>query len=619
MGDDVLVVGAPLEDSSYGAVYIYVRSGESWVYSARIGSPVAAAVKFGGSVATSGGRVAVGAPDWSSSAGAVYVYEKPASTWTLKQALTDPSPLAGARFGLAITMLPNSIIVGAPTRPYGAAAESGAVFAFEWDSAAAKYELAQTLIPVTPETGLRFGYSVAADGRNLVVGSPGKTVGTLTSHGGADWYVDSGTSWARQAAIAPSSALGAGVDFGFRVAMSGSTVAVAAPDWNSGHGLVQVFDLSAASGSPVNEALSISGPPVLAADARFGFGLGLSGGNLACGAPYDDRPDMYQGSVTGYTFLNTLAPADTVKRVSGTDRYATSAAASRYGFPCGAPAVVVCTGENWPDALGGAGLAGAVHGPVLLTRASALPADIEAEIKRLGAVKAYVLGGTGAVSDAVKNRLVALLGSANVVRVFGTDRYATARAVAAKTIELRGTGYGGLAFVATGAKYPDAVAAAPLLAYIGTPLLLADPGSPTVDLPPQVTYVVVAGGESAVSADQFDDLVARLGASNVVRKYGADRYATAAALAQMGVDGGMNMNGVGLATGENFPDALSAGPMLGAYGCPLLLTRSTVLSEAADLELRAWRPAVSFLHVVGGTGAVSDAVKDAAANAAWGP
>jgi len=619
MSDDVLVVGAPYEDSGYGAAYVFVRSGGSWVYGTRLGSPVGSAIHFGASVATNGGIVAVAAPDWGSSAGIVYVYEKPASTWTLKQALTDPSPLASARFGESLAMLPDSIVVGAPDRQYDTVPLCGVVFAFKWSSATSRYELAQTIAPPAPESNLGFGRSIAADRKNLLVGSPGKTVGGAVFHGGVDWYASSGTSWVRQSTLMPLASLGAGAQYGSQVAVSGSTAVASAPQWNAGRGIVEVFDLTLIDEPMLREAVALSGPSEMPDGASFGSALGLSGGNLLCGAPNDERPYTFQGSVTGYTFLHYLAPADTAKRVAGTDRYATSAAASRRGFPCGAPAVVVCTGENWPDALGGAGLAGAVHGPVLLTRASALPTDIEAEIKRLGAVKAYVLGGTGAVSDAVKNRLITLLGSANVVRIAGTDRYATARAVAAKTIELRGSGYAGLAFVATGAKYPDAVAASPLLSYIGTPLLLANPASTSVDLPPQVTYAVVVGGEGAVSPAQFNDLVAKLGASNVVRKYGPDRYATAAALAQMGVDGGMNKSGVGLATGENFPDALSAGPMLGAYGCPLLLTRSTLLSQPVDETLRAWRPDVSYIHVIGGTGAITDAVKNAAAAAAWGP
>ncbi|MCL5887678.1 MAG: cell wall-binding repeat-containing protein [Actinobacteria bacterium] len=57
-----------------------------------------------------------------------------------------------------------------------------------------------------------------------------------------------------------------------------------------------------------------------------------------------------------------------------------------------------------------------------------------------------------------------LLGNTNVERIKGDDRYKTADAVAARVIEVKGGAFDGTAFVATGANFPDALAAAPLAA-----------------------------------------------------------------------------------------------------------------------------------------------------------
>jgi len=59
---------------------------------------------------------------------------------------------------------------------------------------------------------------------------------------------------------------------------------------------------------------------------------------------------------------------DTFTSIAGANRYATAVAVSKKAFPAGADAVVIATGENWPDALGGSALAGALGGPILLTR-----------------------------------------------------------------------------------------------------------------------------------------------------------------------------------------------------------------------------------------------------------
>ncbi|TLM74799.1 MAG: cell wall-binding repeat-containing protein, partial [Actinobacteria bacterium] len=101
--------------------------------------------------------------------------------------------------------------------------------------------------------------------------------------------------------------------------------------------------------------------------------------------------------------------AGTVTRIAGPDRYRTAAAASAFGWNTGGT-VVIATGANFPDALCGAPLAHAYGGPILLTPPAALPASVTAEIARLGATSAIVLGGTGAVSAAVEGTLRSQLG-----------------------------------------------------------------------------------------------------------------------------------------------------------------------------------------------------------------
>lgn len=97
----------------------------------------------------------------------------------------------------------------------------------------------------------------------------------------------------------------------------------------------------------------------------------------------------------------------TVSRVSGGDRYATAAAlsthltGSEFGF--------VATGEDWPDALGAAALAGHLEAPVLLVKPDQLPSVTTTELERLEAPHLRVIGGTAAVQDQVKEALEALV------------------------------------------------------------------------------------------------------------------------------------------------------------------------------------------------------------------
>lgn len=308
------------------------------------------------------------------------------------------------------------------------------------------------------------------------------------------------------------------------------------------------------------------------------------------------------------TVRDPEAPARDVVRVAGTDRYETALEASR-DFENGASTAVIATGLNWPDALGGTALAGAVHGPLLLTRTNELSASVREELTRLGVTKVYILGGTGAVGSAVEDTLVSMYGPSSVVRLDGIDRYETSRRVADEAIRVLGGTFSGDALVATGTNFPDATGGSALAAALCRPILLVKP-SGEVYVPAAVRRVTILGGTGAVSAQVQAALQTRLGANNVFRAGGADRYETAALVAQVGIDAGMNWDGVGIATGADFPDALSGGAMLGARGSVLLLVRADGLSPEVAARLLENAGAINTVHIFGGTGAVSAATED---------
>lgn len=289
--------------------------------------------------------------------------------------------------------------------------------------------------------------------------------------------------------------------------------------------------------------------------------------------------------------------------VQGTDRYATAVNASKAGF-ASATTVVVATGETFPDAMGGAALAGAVHGPILLTKSDSVSKAVIDEIGRLGATKVYVLGGTPAVSAAAFSQLDDLA-SVEATRVSGADRYATALAVADETIKVLGGSYGGAAVMATGVNFPDALGSSPLMYAKGMPLVLVDSAG-NFTLPTGVTKVTIVGGTTVVPAS----VESALGTKFDSRIAGGDRYATGAAVAQYGVSKGLKWDGVGIATGENFPDALSAGPLLGSKGSVMLLTRTANLSSDAAGKLSANKGTIGHATFMGGTPAVSTNTRD---------
>ncbi|MDO7883528.1 cell wall-binding repeat-containing protein [Salinibacterium soli] len=94
------------------------------------------------------------------------------------------------------------------------------------------------------------------------------------------------------------------------------------------------------------------------------------------------------------------------------------------------------------------------------------------------------------------------------------------------------------------------------------------------------------------------------GGPTVSRLSGADRYSAAAAISASAFAPGVAV--VYVASGVNFPDAISAVPAAARYGSPLLLTEPGGLPAATRTEILRLRPA--RIVVAGGEASVSPAV-----------
>lgn len=319
------------------------------------------------------------------------------------------------------------------------------------------------------------------------------------------------------------------------------------------------------------------------------------------------------------TCIQPMAAAPPTVVVAGDDRYSTAVLASKQSYEDGsADTVVIASGANWPDALGGGALAGALDGPVLLVNPSSLPGVVAAEIGRLGASHAIVVGGTAAVSDATKNAIDALAG-VSTERIGGFDRYETAKKVAERAKLEMGGSYDGTVFLSTGANYPDALAASPLAAGSGWPILLTkSTGLP--DFTKQALTnlaadrVLVIGGVSAVP-DAVKVQAEVIVGSPALRLAGANRFDTAVKIATYGVDyAGLEWNGMALATGRKFPDALAGGCAQGKLGSVMLLTEVTALPAETEAAITAHKAYINQVMFFGGDTAISSAVRTKVAN-----
>jgi putative cell wall-binding protein len=190
-----------------------------------------------------------------------------------------------------------------------------------------------------------------------------------------------------------------------------------------------------------------------------------------------------------------------VKRLQGSSRFLTALAIAQQVEQVLAPAppslVLIATGWNFPDALGGGAAAGAAGGVVVLSDNATLPQpvlDYVAQKQQAGAFVATV-GGPAAPSYPAADRAIV-----------GADRYDTAASVA-KTFFVSATGEGPVtAGLATGTTFPDALSGGALMALLGGPMLLTQPttlnahaGAFLSTHRARIDYAFISGGGGAVS------------------------------------------------------------------------------------------------------------------------
>ncbi|MGV8980870.1 DUF5050 domain-containing protein [Clostridium sp.] len=187
----------------------------------------------------------------------------------------------------------------------------------------------------------------------------------------------------------------------------------------------------------------------------------------------------------------------TVTRLSGVDRYETSLSIANYikeKFNLGTE-IVVAAGAGFPDALSIAPIAASKGMPIILSPKNELPSSVKKYITDNKVTKAFVIGGTGVVSDKVMQNLPL------AERVSGDDRYKTNIAVLNRfVLDLSFDNV----YVATGMAFPDALSGSALASKTSSPIILMDKklSISTADYMilklPSINKLCALGGEGVV-------------------------------------------------------------------------------------------------------------------------
>lgn len=393
-----------------------------------------------------------------------------------------------------------------------------------------------------------------------------------------------------------------------------STYAVALADSH----VTVTFDSK--GGSAVEKAEIAKGDLVIEPEAptRDGYDFGGWYTDETFATAWSFASDRVTGDMTLYAKWTQKAtpdvPAKTI-RLGGDDRYKTMELISKKSFPTdgSCETVVIARGNEFPDALAASGLAGTLGAQVLITETDELTAETKAEIKRLGAKRAVVLGNEYSISARTFNEIKSLVGG-NAERIGGAERFETAL-----EIYKAGKGWGTTAVVATGTKAADSLSISPIAYNLSAPVfLVGEGGSVSQDVLDAIAKggfdkVLVLGDKYSVSDDSLAQIKKLV--SDTERIGGADRYVTSQLTAEWAVEhAGFAYDNVLLTAGrdEKYADALVSSSLGGQGKSPLLLVDEGDLgSVCIEKALAPNKGDVKDAFVLGDKWTVSDTLFDA--------
>lgn len=333
------------------------------------------------------------------------------------------------------------------------------------------------------------------------------------------------------------------------------------------------------------------------------------------------QPSVTKPQIPGWTIPNAPQPGQPpvagvtedsqALRAAGADRVQTALAVLGKGN--WGDTAILAVSTDFADATTGATLAGPLHAPVVLTGGKSLEPQVREALSKAGMKQVIILGGTGAISEAVSQELTQ--NGMKVERIGGQNRYETATLIAqrvmqeapAKAAEPKPV------FVADGTNFPDAIAIGNVAAQKGGVLVLSQhvklekfTGAYLEKAGLTTSSKLALDGKSGQPPQLFGAggpaVQALIGAGYQAQAVsGKDRYETAAKAADLLPESHKSV----VINGQHFADTLAGGALAANQQAVVILTQANVLP---DVSREAIAKRSQNIWVIGGAGAVSDQV-----------
>ncbi len=203
--EDTIVVGAPGGDTtaSIGAAFVFTRANNNWTAQAELASgPDNLVGLFGSSVSMAQDLIMVGAPWENSRQGAVYAFARQGNSWVQEARLFASEGAPEDSFGQSLAIFENTALIGAPRSADAFGIRSGNVYVFLRSNG--KWTVAQKVSAIESANSAGFGSSVAISGNAAVIGELPLSSGNDQRQLSAYLFERLNSSWSFSSRLSPN-------------------------------------------------------------------------------------------------------------------------------------------------------------------------------------------------------------------------------------------------------------------------------------------------------------------------------------------------------------------------------------------------------------------------------
>lgn len=293
-----------------GYVCVFERTGDSWQERATLTAGDSELKdRFGNALSLSGDTILIGAPGDDGESGSAYVFVRSGSTWVQQAKLRANDPSPEDYFGMSVSLDGDTAVIGSFAEDDGGS-DSGAVYVF--DRSGTTWNQSAKIKALDAQEGDWFGLSVSHAGDRALIGAPCDHDLGIAS-GAAYLFERSGTTWTQRAQLHPSD-LQITVQFGYSVSLNGNEALIGGPGYSEyspgDKGCAYIFKDSGSVWTQQARLLPGDGDY----GDRFGHAVSLRKGTAVIGAPWDNLED---GSA--YVFARSGTAWNEQAKLTGSD------------------------------------------------------------------------------------------------------------------------------------------------------------------------------------------------------------------------------------------------------------------------------------------------------------